>query len=125
MTEPRTRTAAEVADDYDAWWRRIQAHYSPTALVERLGDLVEDLAAAVARQDPPAPPPFPPVAWPITFKCEVDPTKDHIMIKTLVQGDFLFSSLHCGGSQFVSVVVSASNARLLAHAILDRLDGAP
>lgn len=156
MTEPRTRTAAEVADHAslivadtsivnpnDPFEARL-VHWA-----NRLAAQVEDLAAVVAEQqviagrryaqqalapvagkvDETRPPweieadPFPPVAWPLKLDCVVengcwisaDPWRDG-RIQLDAWGPF--------EGDHAAVVLSTTDARLLAHAILDRIDGA-
>jgi hypothetical protein len=136
VTEPRTRTAAALADHAAGVVNDVQAWAE--ALVERLAAQLEDLAAVVAGQGdeidhlpiaalpvrPAEPEPFPPVEWPITIKCDVDPDRDELVVRAHPDY-FLFSTQSkVDRSRWVNVLVDGSDARLLAQAILGHLDGA-
>lgn len=154
MTEPRTRTAAEVADHASA----VQADAfalvdratvrddvsayefgrTATGLIERLAAQVEDLAAVVAQYewsdsaddievDPATIALFPPVAWPITLHCSV--SEDVLAVSSWADDGIHVQAIRKGTgtgttSEVCSALLSGSDARLLAQAILDRLDGA-
>lgn len=145
MTEPRTRTAAEVADAAadgvetarellerarDASSGSTYAERITAGLLKRLAEQVEDLAAVVARQaldrdeDWPEPPaPFPPVEWPLAFNCQVDGDRYELTVYDFRDGHFYFQSFDKRAGAPFGAVLSAHDARLLAQAILDRLDG--
>lgn len=135
MTEPRTRTAAEVADHASALLdeidRPIYSAFKISDVIQRLASQVEDLAAVVtdheealaSRPSISEPAPFPPVEWPLIIKCDCDPDRDELVVKDH-PGYFLFtaqSKVEAG--RYVNLIVDNSDARLLAQAILDRLDG--
>lgn len=162
MTEPRTRTAAEVADHAAAAQADAHKVYDVTGgyasalaktcdvhrlagVVKRLAAQVEDLAAvvdgvvetleiqadpntlaAIAESEAEADP-FPPVAWPLTIKCEVDPELDSFTLHHS-GGGFTLAATHTDpytsfvdAGRWVYVMLSNNDARLLAHAILTKL----